>query len=50
MLRNLKAVKVPDVYWDLTTSRILTMEFEEGISIQHVDTIRKEMKVRGLLG
>ncbi len=34
-------VHVPEVYWDTTTRRVLTMERIEGIKITHVDALRE---------
>ena len=34
-------VYVPDVYWDLTTDGVLTMEYIDGIYIDDVEAIRK---------
>lgn len=39
--RNSKCIKVPDVYWDYTTPKILTMEFIHGIKINNVDTLKR---------
>lgn len=36
MFKNNKRVKVPDVYEEYTTERVLTMSFETGISVAHV--------------
>lgn len=34
-------IYAPKVYWDLSTSRLLTMEFMEGAEISDLDAIRK---------
>ena len=41
-LRDLKYVKVPKVYWELTTKRVLVTELIEGIKI--TDTIKPEFR------
>ncbi len=41
-----KNVVVPKVYWDYTTSKVLTMEFMEGIKISSVKDFRK-LRVKG---
>lgn len=38
---NVKFVSCPIVYWDLTTKRILTMEYIDGIKIDDIDTLIK---------
>ncbi len=35
--RDIKYIRVPEVYWELTTSTVLTMEFIEGIKINEVN-------------
>jgi ubiquinone biosynthesis protein len=35
--KNDKTVAVPEIYWDYTSKRVLTMEFIEGIKISEVD-------------
>lgn len=36
-----ETIEAPAVYWELTTPRVLTMEFIEGIPIDHVDALRE---------
>ncbi|MCX7951060.1 MAG: AarF/ABC1/UbiB kinase family protein [Clostridiales bacterium] len=38
---NVKFVSCPIVYWDLTTKRVLTMEYIDGIKIDDIDTLIK---------
>ncbi|KAK6636872.1 hypothetical protein RUM43_010536 [Polyplax serrata] len=38
---GLKWLKIPDVHWNLTTSRILTMEFEEGVQVTNINYINE---------
>ncbi|KAL0279702.1 UNVERIFIED_CONTAM: hypothetical protein PYX00_001201 [Menopon gallinae] len=35
-------VYVPKVYWDLTTSRIMTLEYIDGIKVNEVDKLKKK--------
>ena len=44
MFKHDKRVYVPTVYKDLTTERVLTMTFEDGIPVSHV----KEMHAQGI--
>lgn len=37
-----KTCYVPEVHWDLTTNRILTAEWIEGISLNDVDGLKRE--------
>jgi len=37
-------IKIPKVYWDFTTSRVLTMEFIDGRKISEVQDLNKEEK------
>jgi predicted unusual protein kinase regulating ubiquinone biosynthesis (AarF/ABC1/UbiB family) len=37
-----KNIKVPDVHWDYTTERVLTMERVQGVRIDDVATIKKK--------
>ena len=41
-LINDKDVAVPGIFWDLTTSRVLTMEYIEGISLSNLTAVKKE--------
>jgi len=34
-------IRIPKVYWEYSTSRIITMEFLEGIKVSHVDELKK---------
>ncbi len=36
-----ETIYVPAVYWDLTTPKVLTIEFIDGIPIDHVDALRE---------
>ncbi|GAB4827358.1 hypothetical protein Ancab_034245 [Ancistrocladus abbreviatus] len=40
--QNHKRVKVPQVFWDLTTSQVLTMEFCAGNKVDDVEFFKKE--------
>mmetsp|Transcript_3406 Transcript_3406/g.10340 ORF Transcript_3406/g.10340 Transcript_3406/m.10340 type:complete len:850 (+) Transcript_3406:235-2784(+) len=46
---NTKWVKVPTVYWDRTSARILTMEYCPGIKISQVDELERSGIDRSLL-
>uniref|UniRef100_A0A0D6QZN2 ABC1 atypical kinase-like domain-containing protein n=1 Tax=Araucaria cunninghamii TaxID=56994 RepID=A0A0D6QZN2_ARACU len=37
--RNIKWVRVPAIYWDYTTVKVLTMEYVPGIKINNVDLL-----------
>lgn len=39
-LREVPGIRIPHVYWQRTTTRVLTMERVEGIRIDHVDELR----------
>ena len=39
-LTTLRPNKVPEVEWDLTTNRVLTMEYCDGVHIDDVDSVR----------
>lgn len=39
-LRKSDKIHIPDVYWELTTARVLTMEFIDGIKVTDVDSLR----------
>ncbi|WP_027309074.1 AarF/ABC1/UbiB kinase family protein [Caloramator sp. ALD01] len=39
---NVKFVSCPYVYWDLTTKRILTMEYIDGIKIDNIENLMDE--------
>ncbi|KAH7534074.1 hypothetical protein FEM48_Zijuj04G0198800 [Ziziphus jujuba var. spinosa] len=39
--RNNKMVKVPHIYWDLTTNQVLTMEFCKGCKVDDVVSLKK---------
>ncbi|XP_076022187.1 aarF domain-containing protein kinase 1 [Genypterus blacodes] len=41
MLAHFSFLKVPQIYWDLSTSRILTMEFAEGGQVNDRDYMKK---------
>ncbi|MBL7100642.1 MAG: AarF/ABC1/UbiB kinase family protein [Nanoarchaeota archaeon] len=45
VIKNEKHIIVPEVYWDYTTSKVLTMEFIDGIKISSVKDFKK-LKVR----
>jgi len=47
--KNTPWVKVPKVYWDATTSRVLTMEYVPGIKINDYEAIEKAGIDRQLL-
>ncbi|MGB9894165.1 MAG: ABC1 kinase family protein, partial [Candidatus Saccharicenans sp.] len=34
--RNVDYLKIPKIYWDLTTDKVLTMEFMEGVKINEI--------------
>ncbi|MFH1456064.1 MAG: AarF/ABC1/UbiB kinase family protein [archaeon] len=36
-----KYIKIPKVYWDYTTSKVLTMEFMEGVKISEIKSFEK---------
>eukprot|EP01138_Halocafeteria_seosinensis_P009235 gb/GECG01009438.1/.p1 GENE.gb/GECG01009438.1/~~gb/GECG01009438.1/.p1 ORF type:complete len:676 (+),score=102.85 gb/GECG01009438.1/:1-2028(+) len=40
LLRHNDKVHIPDVYWKLTTNRVLTMEFIEGIKVTDTESLR----------
>lgn len=42
-------VKVPDVYWNLTSERVVTMEYVPGIKINNIAEIEKRGIDRGVL-
>lgn len=42
--RDIKYIRVPEVYWELTTPTVLTMEFIEGIKINEVNQAQYEGK------
>lgn len=46
IVKGNKKVKIPRVYWDYTTPKVLTMEFIEGIKISSVKDFKK-LKVKG---
>ncbi|XP_012285281.1 uncharacterized aarF domain-containing protein kinase 1 [Orussus abietinus] len=54
LFKNYKWLKIPKVFWDLSTTRILTMEFVEGGQVNDLDYIRKNklnpFEVSGKLG
>ncbi|XP_058787206.1 protein ACTIVITY OF BC1 COMPLEX KINASE 7, chloroplastic isoform X1 [Vicia villosa] len=37
--RNIKWVRVPQVYWDYTAMKVLTLEYVPGVKINQVDTL-----------
>ncbi|MDP3728674.1 MAG: AarF/ABC1/UbiB kinase family protein [bacterium] len=37
-------IKIPKVYWEYTTSKVITMEFIDGKKISEIDTLTKEEK------
>lgn len=41
-LKHLEYVKIPKIFWDHTSHRILTMEFAEGISLVDVDKVKQQ--------
>lgn len=41
MFNGNKRVHIPEVYWDYTTKKILTMEFAEGIKINDLAKLKK---------
>ncbi|HLG21165.1 MAG TPA: AarF/ABC1/UbiB kinase family protein [Bdellovibrionota bacterium] len=41
-LADLSDVVIPQVYWELTSKRVLTMEWIEGIPIRNVERLRNE--------
>ncbi|KAJ3082250.1 hypothetical protein HK102_001835, partial [Quaeritorhiza haematococci] len=40
------AVRCPRIRWDLTTKRVLTMEFVDGVKVDDVDSLVKKLGVR----
>ena len=38
--KNNKTVKIPKVYWELTSNKILTMEYIDGVKISEVDNLK----------
>ncbi|CEO97416.1 hypothetical protein PBRA_000761 [Plasmodiophora brassicae] len=40
-LRNRRDVAVPRIHWNLTTKRLLVMEFMEGVRVDNIGAIRK---------
>lgn len=42
-------VQVPDVYWNLTSERVVTMEYVPGVKINNIPEIEKRGIDRGLL-
>ncbi|XP_070575871.1 uncharacterized aarF domain-containing protein kinase 5-like [Ptychodera flava] len=40
-VKHLKYAYIPKIYWDLTTKRVLTMEFTDGCKITDTDCIKK---------
>ncbi len=42
LLHSLRGVVVPKIHWPLTSRRVLTMSFEEGIHIHEVDKLRAQ--------
>ena len=41
MFKHLRYIKAPRVYWDYTTTRVLTMEFCEGGKLDDLNYIEK---------
>ncbi|XP_071725997.1 protein ACTIVITY OF BC1 COMPLEX KINASE 7, chloroplastic [Rutidosis leptorrhynchoides] len=39
--RNIKWVRVPQVYWDYTATKVLTLEYVPGIKINNLDLIKE---------
>ncbi|XP_042468464.1 aarF domain-containing protein kinase 1-like [Zingiber officinale] len=39
-LRNNKVVRIPGIFWDLTTSQVLTMQFCSGYKVDDVESMR----------
>jgi ubiquinone biosynthesis protein len=52
-MQGLEKIRVPKIYWDYSTGRLLVMEFIEGVRIDHVEEIKafgvdpKEIADRG---
>jgi ubiquinone biosynthesis protein len=52
-MQDLEKIRVPKIFWEYSTRRLLVMEFIEGVRIDHVDEItasgldRKEIASRG---
>ncbi|GEN29974.1 ubiquinone biosynthesis protein [Cerasibacillus quisquiliarum] len=42
MFQNNHHIHVPTVYWEQTTDKVLTMEYVEGIKLDHVKTLREK--------
>jgi len=42
LLQNHSWLKVPEIEWDLTTERVLTMEYCEGVHIDDVDAVHAQ--------
>lgn len=40
LLKDFKWLKIPKIYWDLTTERVLTMEFTEGAQVTDLEYIK----------
>jgi len=40
--RNESYIKIPEIYWDLTGTKVLTMEFIHGIKINDVEKLKNE--------
>lgn len=39
--KDVDHVKIPAVHWDLTTKRVLTMDFIKGIAVDEIDELKK---------
>lgn len=40
--RNIKWVRVPQIYWDYTATKVLTLEYVPGVKINKLDSIDKQ--------
>ncbi|KAL8209113.1 hypothetical protein R6Q57_008525 [Mikania cordata] len=40
--RNIKWVRVPQVFWDYTATKVLTLEYVPGIKINNIDAIKEK--------
>jgi ubiquinone biosynthesis protein len=40
-MQSLDGVYIPRVYWDVTTSKVLTMEYVHGAKINHIDELQQ---------
>jgi ubiquinone biosynthesis protein len=40
-MQDLEKIRVPKIYWELSSTTLLVMEFIEGVRVDHVDEIQK---------